>query len=100
VVKEESVIKLQEQEMKVPLIAGLAGILAGCAGANIWSGVRESGEPGSSKMIRCADLRAGNELKVNDELAQYDGWKMVYVSEYTTPNKARTAAVMCFEKPF
>jgi hypothetical protein len=86
--------------MKVLLIAGLAGILAGCAGANISSGVRDSGEPGSSKMIRCAYLKTGNEVKVNDELAQYDGWKLVYVSEYTTPNKSSTAAVMCFEKPF
>jgi hypothetical protein len=73
--------------------------LTGCFGANITSHVRESGEDGSSKVLRCVGLKTGSENKVNAKLAQYDGWKMVYVSEYTTPNKANTASVVCFEKP-
>lgn len=73
--------------------------LSGCAGANISSQVRESGTEGSNMMMRCVDLSTGNESKLNNELKQYDGWKMVYVSEYTTPNKTNSAAVMCFEKP-
>ena len=86
--------------MKV--IAILCGVvlLAGCQGANVTSQIRESGEPGSSKTIRCSALNTGSEQAVNDDLKQYDGWKMVYASEYTTANKSNTAAVMCFEKPF
>ncbi len=78
---------------------GFVVFLTGCAGANITSQVREAGSAGSSMMMRCADLSTGNESKMNAELKRYDGWKMVYVSEYTTPNKTNSAAVMCFEKP-
>lgn len=101
---------------------GLAILLGGCAGANISSQVRESGEPGSNKMLRCVDIETGRfnsgptrayrnvhetvpsgEIVAiengNEVLKQYDGWKLVYVSEYTTENKRNSAAVMCFEKP-
>ena len=29
---------------------------------------------------------------------KYDGWKMVYVSEYTTDHKVGTSASVCFER--
>jgi len=35
---------------------------------------------------------------MNEDLETYDGWKMIYVSEYTTTNKVNTSIVMCFEK--
>lgn len=75
-------------------------VLSGCAGANISSKVRESGEPGSSKMIRCLDLYTGNADTANTALKGYDGWKLVYVSEYTTENKVNSSVFMCFEKPY
>lgn len=80
------------------LSAGVFVLITGCTGANISSQVRESGEAGSNKTIRCIDLTTGNEAKNNSKLQQYDGWKMVYVSEFTTPNKSTSAMVMCFEK--
>ena len=86
--------------MKKVLSIGVVILLTGCAGANISSQSRESGEPGSSKMMRCVDLSTGSEQKVNAKLKKYDGWKMIYTSEYTTGNKSTTAAVMCFEKPY
>jgi hypothetical protein len=30
--------------------------------------------------------------------AKYDGWKLIYISEYTTPNKIGTDAAVCFER--
>jgi hypothetical protein len=80
------------------IIVGFVTLLAGCTGANISSQARESGDPGSSKMIRCIDISTSDETKSNARLQQYDGWKMVYISEYTTPNKTDSAMVMCFEK--
>lgn len=80
------------------LIALLPAILAGCAAANISAQTRDSGEPGSSKMTRCTAITTGGDT--SSELKRFDGWKLVYISEYTTPNKASTAAVMCFEKPY
>jgi len=49
---------------------------------------------------RCVDFVTGNEEEVNAALKKYDGWKVVYASEYTTGNKATTSMVMCFEKPY
>ena len=52
-------------------------------------------------MIRCIDLGTGNLAQDSQaQLKQFDGWKMVYISEYTTGNKISSAVVMCFEKPY
>ena len=83
--------------MKRLLSLGLVLTLTGCAGANITSQLRESGTTGTAMQTRCVDFSTDSDM--NEELEQYDGWRMVYVSEYTTPNKASSAAVMCFEKP-
>ncbi len=41
-------------------------------------------------------------MRDNAEMAKlfpkYDGWKMVYVSEYTTDHKVGTSASVCFER--
>jgi hypothetical protein len=29
---------------------------------------------------------------------KYDGWKLVYISEYTTSNKVGTDGAVCFER--
>jgi hypothetical protein len=84
---------------KLFLVAAIVA-LCGCAGANISTQMRESGEPGSSKMLRCVDLSTGNFDNTNATLQKYDGWKLVYMSEYTTANKISAAVVMCFEKPY
>lgn len=86
--------------MKKIVFAAIIFALCGCAGANISSQVRESGEPESSKMLRCVNLQTGDSHSTNTALKMYDGWKMVYISEYTTPNKLNSAVVMCFEKPY
>ena len=84
--------------MKKIVLLSLIILLTGCQPAIISSQIRESGEAGNNKMIRCVNFATGNEGKTNSLLQQYDGWKMVYVSEYTTSNKANSAVVMCFEK--
>ena len=86
--------------MKKLVLTAMIVALCGCAGANISSQMRESGESGSSKMLRCIDLFTGNTDGNNAILKKYDGWKLVYMSEYTTPNKTTSAVVMCFEKPY
>ena len=85
--------------MKLLASLGVVLLLTGCAGANISSQVRESGVEGSSMMTRCANYTTGDDEDTNEILQQYDGWKMIYVSEYTTENKNNSEAVMCFEKP-
>lgn len=81
------------------LVIAAAGLLMvpgayGCLGANITSHVRAS--DGASMQTRCELMGTGNLSDVEE----YDGWKLIYVSEYTTANKTHSEAVMCFERPY
>ena len=73
--------------------------ITGCAPANISSNLRAPSIDNLSMKTRCVDFQTGNGNEVNAILSQYDGWKVLYASEYTTANKTTTSMVMCFEKP-
>lgn len=74
-------------------------LITGCAPANISSNLRAPNMDNLSMKTRCVDFKTGNGNEVNSILSQYDGWKVVYASEYTTAHKTTTSMVMCFEKP-
>ena len=73
--------------------------MAGCSPANISVAIRGSDHENPSMETRCepCDMRSPNELK--QALSKYDGWRMIYVSEYTTEHKVGTDGVVCFERP-
>lgn len=75
----------------------LAVMLTACSGANVTSQVRDFDTNHPNKMLRCTTVGTGSS-NTNEELAAYDGWTMVYASEYTTDNKSTTELTMCFEK--
>jgi hypothetical protein len=89
----------QGNKMKLVTILSIVLFLTGCAAANISSQVRESGVEGSSMITRCVNYTTGNDTETNGILKQFDGWRMIYMSEYTTPNKTNSAAITCFEQP-
>ncbi|RJX72825.1 hypothetical protein DZ860_06610 [Vibrio sinensis] len=72
-------------------------LLAGCSGANVTSQLRALDTNSPEKVLRCESFSTGSS-SVNETLEQYDGWAMVYASEYTTDNKTTTEMTMCFEK--
>jgi len=39
-----------------------------------------------------------DKLAMDSFFSKYDGWKLVYISEYTTGNKIGTDAAVCFER--
>lgn len=83
---------------KLWLAFAAACVLAsGCAPANITSAKWESGVNGEVK-TRCerVDMRDNTEMAAT--FSKYDGWKLIYVSEYTTGNKLGTDAAVCFER--
>lgn len=75
-----------------------ATLFTACAPANIQSQIRNS-DVNSNMMTRCeeVDMRSNSEMKSLFE--KYDGWRLIYISEYTTGNKIGTSAGVCFEKP-
>jgi len=74
--------------------------ITGCAPANISMDLREPSSSDPSMQTRCVDFTTGDARKVNSILAKFDGWKVLYASEYTTGNKTTTSMVMCFERPY
>lgn len=42
------------------------------------------------------DMRDNAEMK--EIFKKYDGWRLIYISEYTTSNKIGTSGSVCFER--
>jgi hypothetical protein len=80
---------------RIVLIAAVATV--GCAQANITSARWDSGF-NSKTRTRCERLDMRNTIEMDKTFAKYDGWKLIYVSEYTTPNRFGTDAAVCFER--
>ena len=72
-------------------------ILASCAPANIVASKWDSGVSGSHVQTRCEQIDMRNKSEMDRIFAKYDGWKLVYISEYTTGNRIGTDAAVCFE---
>jgi len=71
----------------------------GCQPALITASKWDSGTKSSPLMqTRCiqVDLRDSDDME--DLLKKYDGWKLIYISEYTTKNRFGTDAAVCFER--
>jgi hypothetical protein len=83
------------------LIAGALALtigLTGCQPANIQSQLRPS-DPNSNMQTMCEEV----DMRSNDEMAElfkkYNGWRVFYISEFTTENRFGTSGSVCFERP-
>lgn len=76
----------------------LATLFTGCQPANIQSTLRTS-DVNSNMKTRCEELDMRSNSDMNKVFKKYDGWRMVYISEYTTSNKIGTSGSVCFEQP-
>jgi hypothetical protein len=93
-------IKFKETKMRrISIIAILACvILVSCAPANIVASKWDSGVSGANTQTRCEQVDMRNKSDMDSIFAKYDGWKLVYISEYTTGNRIGTDAAVCFER--
>ena len=73
-------------------------LLAGCQPANIISAKWDSGVSGGNAQTRCEQVDMRNKKQMDSIFPKYDGWKLVYISEYTTTNMVGTDAAICFER--
>jgi hypothetical protein len=80
------------------VVSLLCVVIIGCSGANIASRLRQSPLESGFVQTRCerCDMRDANELKTLFE--KYDGWQVLYISEFTTPNIIGSNGVVCFER--
>ena len=83
---------------KTLILAALAGVfLAGCQPANIIASKWDTGLTGANVQTRCEEVDMRSKSEMDSVFAKYDGWKLVYLSEYTTGHKIGTHAAVCFE---
>lgn len=73
--------------------------ITGCQPANISAVMRGSDRENSSMETRCEETDMRNNAEMQQVLAKYDGWRMIYISEYTTGHKIGTHGAICFERP-
>jgi len=71
--------------------------MAGCQAANVTASKWDSGANGDKVKTRCEQLDMRDNAEMQAVFKKYDGWKLIYVSEYTTGNKLGTHGVVCFE---
>ena len=73
-------------------------MLIGCEGANVVANMRQSGLEGTDIQIRCEPCDMRDSMALNNLFAKYDGWSVLYISEFTTGNIKGTNAVICFDR--
>lgn len=73
-------------------------IIAGCQPAMITAVKWDSGVSSANAQVRCEQVDMRNKADMDRIFSKYDGWKLVYISEYTTSNKVGTDAAVCFER--
>ncbi len=82
--------------LRLVTLVGVA--LVGCAPANITSAKWDSGLTGANAQTRCEKVDMRDRSEMEKAFTKYDGWKVIYISEYTTSNKFGTDAAVCFER--
>jgi hypothetical protein len=73
-------------------------LLAGCQPANIITAKWDSGVNGVNAQTRCEQVDMRSKSEMDKVFPKYDGWKLIYISEYTTGNKTGTDGSVCFER--
>ena len=73
--------------------------LAGCAPANIITAKWDTSVSAANAQTRCEHVDMRNKPQMDAVFSKYDGWKLIYVSEYTTAHRIGTDAAVCFERP-
>ncbi len=83
---------------KIMFIALLLMSVTGCQPANISAVMRGSDRENASMETRCeeTDMRSNSEMQ--QVFSKYDGWRLIYISEYTTGHKIGTHGAICFER--
>ena len=83
----------------ISILAFLACVsFVGCQPAHISVASWKSEVNGGNAQTRCEQVDLRSKAEMDKLFPKYDGWKLIYLSEYTTGNKVGTDAAVCFER--
>ncbi|MDI6742387.1 MAG: hypothetical protein QMD11_06555 [Smithella sp.] len=72
--------------------------MIGCQTENVSSVKWDTGVPGEKMQTMYERVDMRNKSARDAVFKKYDGWKLIYISEYTTGNKLGTDGAVCFER--
>ena len=73
-------------------------IIAGCQPANVTAVKWDTPVSAANAQTRCEQVDMRDSAAMERLFSKYDGWKLIYISEYTTGNKIGTDSAVCFER--
>lgn len=76
---------------------GTLVLFTGCDPANVQSQMRTTVQ-NTNMMTRCEEVDLRSNSSMSKLFSRYDGWRVFYISEFTTSNRFGTSATVCFEK--
>ncbi|WP_294964413.1 hypothetical protein [Sulfurimonas sp.] len=83
--------------LSLSLMGAVAAIsIAGCSGANVHAQMRVVDS--FDMETKCVELDMRDQSEMDEVLKTMAGWRVFYISEYTTDNKIGTDGSMCFER--
>lgn len=97
-IKQSLIKEMNMNKVLGLLLILLAGLIAGCQPANVTAVKWDSGLSGTNAQTRCEQVDMRDKAAMDRVFSKYDGWKLIYISEYTTSNKIGTDAAVCFER--
>jgi hypothetical protein len=82
---------------KIILLVLICVLCIGCSPALITASKWKT-DNGPNVQTRCVWMDMRNQKEMDQVFTKFDGWKLIYISEYTTEHKMGTDAAVCFER--
>lgn len=82
---------------KLLIIVVFVMLIAGCQPANV-TAVKWDHHANGVTQTRCERVDIRRKAEMENIFSKYDGWNIIYISEYTTGNILTTDSVVCFER--
>jgi len=79
-------------------VTATAMFFSGCQGANVSAQMRTPMSHYNME-TRCVEVDMRDNKEMAETFKKYDGWRVFYISEYTTENRMGTDGSVCFERP-
>lgn len=86
--------------MRVTLLAALAAFLSACGTPAFTSSMRNSFAPEAALEAACFESgRDGGDLDARVKEMYRQGYRLIYISEYTSSTRFGFPSTLCFERP-
>jgi PBP1b-binding outer membrane lipoprotein LpoB len=91
-------MKISKNLVLGSIVAISAVVFSGCSAANVSSEMRTP-TANFNMETSCVELDMRDNAAMAETFKKYQGWRVFYISEYTSEHKVGTSGSVCFERP-